>query len=87
MKQILSILAVLLAVMLLSGKSFAQDPTKVDSKHYKVEFENDQMRVLRISYGPHEKSVMHSHPEGVVIFLTDAKGRFTLPDGTTQENS
>jgi hypothetical protein len=26
-----------------------------------VEFENDQVRVLRITYGPHEKSVMHAH--------------------------
>ena len=87
MKQILSILTVLLAVMLLSGNSFAQDAAKVDPKHYKVEFENDQVRVLRITYGPHEKSVMHSHPEGVVVFLSDAKGKFTLPDGTIQENT
>jgi len=87
MKHKLSILTVLLAVMLCSGNSFAQDAAKADAKHYKVEFENDQMRVLRITYGPHEKSVMHSHPEGVVIFLTDAKGKFTLPDGKTQENT
>ena len=87
MKQSLSILTVLLAVILLTGRSFAQDPAKVDPKHYKVEFENDQVRVLRITYGPHEKSVMHSHPEGMVIFLSDAKGKFTLPDGTTQENT
>jgi quercetin dioxygenase-like cupin family protein len=85
MKQSLSILTVLLAVILLTGNSFAQDPAKVDPKHYKVEFENDQVRVLRITYGPHEKSVMHSHPEGLVIFLSDAKGKFTFPDGTTQE--
>ena len=36
----------------------AQDPVKVDPKHYKVELENAQVRVLRIHYGPHEKSVM-----------------------------
>jgi len=87
MKQSLSILTVLLAVILLTGNSIAQDAAKVDPKHYKVEFENDQVRVLRITYGPHEKSVMHSHPEGMVIFLSDAKGKFTLPDGTTQENT
>ena len=85
MKQLLSIFTVLFAVILLSGSSFAQDATKVDPKHYKVEFENDQVRVLRITYGPGEKGVMHSHPEGVVIFLSDGKGMFTLPDGKTQE--
>lgn len=43
--------------------------------------------MLRITYGPGEKSKMHSHPEGMVIFLTDAKGMFTLPDGKTQQNN
>ena len=41
------------------------DPVSVDSKHYKVEFENERVRVLRIKYGPHEKSSMHSHPPSV----------------------
>lgn len=62
----------------------AQDPVKVDSKHYKVEFENDQVRVLRINYGPHEKSVMHEHPDAVAVFLKDGKTQFTMPDGKTQ---
>jgi len=62
------------------------DAAKVDPKHYKVEFENDKVRVLRITYEPGEKSVMHSHPEGVAIFMTDGEGRFTFPDGKTQDN-
>lgn len=61
------------------------DAVAVDPAHYKVEFENDKVRVLRIAYGPKEKSVMHSHPEGVVVFLKDLSSRFTMPDGTTQE--
>ena len=74
------------AVSLACGvPAMAQDPTKVDSKHYKVEFENDQVRVLRINFGPHEKSVMHEHPPNVAVFLTDGHGRFTLPDGKTQD--
>ncbi|HMU43963.1 MAG TPA: hypothetical protein PKA80_11740 [Ignavibacteriaceae bacterium] len=85
MKQFLSIFAALFAVIILSGYSFAQDATKVDSKHYKVEFENDQVRVLRITYGAGEKGVMHSHPEGVIISLTDAKTSFRFPDGTTRD--
>ena len=62
-----------------------QEPVKVDPKHYKVEFENDQVRVLRITYGPHEKSAMHSHPAGVVVFLNDAHAKFTMPDGKTRD--
>ncbi len=64
----------------------AQDAAKVDPKHYTVEFENNQVRVLRIKYGPHEKSVMHSHPAGVLVLLTDANNRFTLADGKTVES-
>ena len=75
-------------VLLLSGSAapaMAQDAVKVDPKHYKVEFENDQVRVVRITYGPHEKSVMHAHPANVAVFLTDGQARFTLPDGKTQD--
>jgi quercetin dioxygenase-like cupin family protein len=61
------------------------DPAKVDSKHYKVEFENQSVRVLRISYGPGEKSVMHSHPDSVAIYLTDGMTRMTTPDGKSQD--
>lgn len=61
--------------------SFSQDASKVDSNHYKVAFENSQMRVLHIAYGPGEKSVMHHHPEGLAIFLTDGNVKFTFPDG------
>jgi quercetin dioxygenase-like cupin family protein len=63
----------------------AQDPVKVDAKHYKVEFENDEVRVLRITYGPGEESVMHEHPGALAVFLNDGKVRFTNADGTKQD--
>lgn len=65
--------------------TMAQDPVKVDPNHYKVEFENAQVRVLRIKVGPHEKSIMHRHPNAVAIFLTDANGRFNFPKGDPQD--
>ena len=60
------------------------DPVKLDPKHYKVIIDNDQVRVLRAKYGPHEKSVMHEHPASVAVFMTDGQSKFTLPDGTSQ---
>jgi quercetin dioxygenase-like cupin family protein len=63
----------------------AQDAVKADPKHYTVEFENDQVRVLRVKYAPGEKSVMHRHPANVAVFLTDGNGKFTLPDGKSEE--
>jgi hypothetical protein len=59
----------------------AQDADKVDPKHYTVISENDQVRILKAHYGAHEKSVMHSHPATVAVFLTDANGQFSFPDG------
>jgi quercetin dioxygenase-like cupin family protein len=72
------------AVHAQSGGSKA-DPVKVDPKHYSVEFENESVRVLRIKYGPGEKSVMHYHPNAVVVYLRDASTRMTTPDGKSQD--
>jgi quercetin dioxygenase-like cupin family protein len=84
MRRVLFVAAVLVLVVSVVP-AMAQDPVKVDPKHYKVEFENDQVRVVRITYGPHEKSVMHEHPANVAVFLTDGQGRFTLRGGKTED--
>jgi hypothetical protein len=60
-------------------------PDPVDPKHHAVEFENDRVRVLRIRYGPGEKSVIHEHPASVAVFLTDSHTRCTYPNGKTVE--
>ncbi len=67
--------------------SMGNDPVEVDSKHYKVEFENEHVRVLRITYGPKEMSEMHAHPNGVGVFLTDGEARFHFEDGTSEDMS
>jgi len=61
------------------------DPVVVDPQHYKVEFENATVRVLRIKYGPKEKSTMHGHPAVVGVMMTDGHIRFTYPDGKTED--
>jgi quercetin dioxygenase-like cupin family protein len=61
----------------------AEDSVAVDPKHYKVEFQNDRVRVLRIKYGPGEKSVMHGHPANVAVFLTPGQAKMTSLDGKT----
>ncbi len=62
-----------------------RDPIAVDPKHYSIELENEKVRVLRIRYGPHEKSQMHGHPALVGVMITDGHIRFTYPDGKTEE--
>ena len=82
MKQALLVFGVALAM---ASSARAQDPVKVDSKHYKIVAENERVRVLKAAYGPGEKSVMHEHPANVVVFLTDADIKFTFPDGKSVE--
>ena len=63
------------------------DAVSADPAHYSVSFENDVARFLRVKYGPGEKSVMHRHLPGCVIFLTDQTFNFTVPDGSTEPAS
>jgi hypothetical protein len=51
------------------------DPVVVDAKHYKVQFENDQVRILRVHYEPHDKGEQHEHIlNRVVLYLNDQPG-------------
>ncbi len=63
----------------------AQDPTKVEPKHYTLAFQNAEVEVVDVHYGPHEKSALHDHPGGVVVVLTSGHLRFTDENGKTRE--
>ncbi len=76
--------AVVLCLLLVPVLS-AQDAVKVDPKHYTVISENAEVRILKIHYGPHEKSIMHSHPDSVAVALNDSTVLFTLPGGKTEK--
>ncbi len=82
-KSLLVISALLIGVT----TAAAQDPTVVDSDHYAVVFENDHVRVLRITYGPGEESVMHEHPGHVAVALTPGTWSMTFPNGESMEIS
>jgi len=70
-----------LAALLSVAPAIAQDPVTVNPHMVKVEFENEQIRVLRVHYTPQERFPMHSHPGYVVILVM---GRVRMPDGTMQ---
>ena len=74
-----------LAAGLTVSAAGAQDATKVEPTHYKLAFENENVQVVDIHYGPREKSVMHSHPGGVVVYITGGHLKFTDQDGKTKE--
>jgi hypothetical protein len=69
-----------------TGKKIASslDPLKIDPKDYKLEFENDQVRVFRNRIGPNGTVPMHEHTlNRVNVFLTDQNVRSTEPNGKT----
>lgn len=59
---------------LLSLASFGQDPTKVGPDAYKLEFENEWVKVTRVHYAPHAKIPAHDHTEtgAAYIYLNDS---------------
>jgi quercetin dioxygenase-like cupin family protein len=63
----------------------AQNPTVAEPKHYMLEFQNERVEVVYIHYGPHEKSGIHDHPNGVVVNLTAGHLRFMDQNGKVQE--
>src|SRR6516225_9835347 len=80
-------LLVMALVCLTAAAAMGQDPVKVDPNHYKVVSENAQVRILRFHYGPHEKSVMHAHPDLVVVYLTDMNVKMTMPDRKSMDQT
>jgi hypothetical protein len=70
------------------------DAVTADPQHYKVVFENPQVRVLRVHYGAHEKGALHEHLlNRVVCYLNDQNGqkagdvRMAGPATHTEENT
>ncbi len=61
------------------------DALKVAPDLYKVLLENNKVRVLELRIKPGRKVEMHSHPSMLVYCLSDAKNRFTFPDGRIQD--
>ena len=73
------------AVLWAASSAAAQDAVTAAPGHHKVVFENDQVRVLRVSIGPGEKTASHQHPAGVVVFLSDYTARVTPAGGKADE--
>lgn len=65
----------------------AQDPLKLSPQIYKLEFENDQVRVMRVKFPAHEAVPEHEHRlNRVVVYLTGQHSKLTTPDGKVEES-
>jgi quercetin dioxygenase-like cupin family protein len=77
MVAMLSRLAVVCGLVVGAGiHTSAQDPAKTLPDAYKVEFENDYVRVIRVHYDAGAKLPDHTHPAGttVYVYLNDSEG-------------
>ena len=61
------------------------DALKIDPNRYRVDFENDRVRIVRLSFGPREKGLMVSHPPRVLVTLTEVAVKLLFSDGRTDE--
>ena len=80
------VIAISMAIAMLPATTLSsEDAVVADPAHYTVEFENDRIRIIRIKYGPGEKSVMHTHGPNAAIFLSEGGVRMHFPDGSSED--
>ena len=59
----------LATALLLVAPALSQDPVKVAPQAYKLDFENDWVKVLRVHYAAKEKIPEHDHPATAAAFV------------------
>lgn len=84
-KERLVVLGAVSALVLGAAAALAQDPMKVQPEKHKVVFEDENVRVLEVTFGPGETLKEHSHPDHVVYFLEGGKTRQTDKAGKVTE--
>ena len=69
-----------------SGASSADAPLAVPDM-YRVDLENEFVRVVRVRYPAHSSGAMHSHPApgALIVPLTDQDARVKGQDGSMRE--
>lgn len=67
-------LSALAIVCLFVTQALAQDPVKALPQAYKLQFENDWVKVTRVHYAPHEKLPPHQHTlsASAYVYLNDS---------------
>jgi hypothetical protein len=62
-----------------------RDAVRVDPKHFRVDFQNEHVRVVRLTMKGSEGSPMHEEPDILAVCLTECNIRLTRPHGKTQD--
>jgi hypothetical protein len=62
-----------------------RDALQVDTLHYRLDFENEKMRVLRLTLKPSETVPMHDDKDALVVCLKECHVRFMSPNGRSED--
>jgi len=85
-KKTLSMTFVLFVAMMLIGRvALAADPTEVAPDMYKLQYENDRVRVLQVIFKPGQSIPEHSHPDHFVYVVEGGNLKITKSDGTVTD--
>ena len=84
MKKLL-ISTVLLFLIACSSNDISLLPEKVSPDVYKVLLENDDIKILEVTFAPGQSDNMHEHYPATVYIVEGGKAQVTLPDGTVNE--
>ena len=81
----LFISTVLLFFISCSSSDISLLPEKVSPDVYKVLLENDDIKILEVTFAPGQSDNMHEHYPATVYIVEGGKAQVTLPDGTVNE--
>jgi hypothetical protein len=83
MKRTASTVFAVVMVGLFALTARAQDPAKTDPAHFKVELENEHVRVLHVTVAPNAKVQVHELNGAVVVPLIDYESKLKRTNGET----
>jgi beta-alanine degradation protein BauB len=61
------------------------DPLKIDPKHYRLDYENEHVRAIRLTLKADEAVPMHDDVDALAVCIQECHLRFTWPNGHIQD--
>ncbi len=62
-----------------------RDPVLVDPQHFRVNLQNERVRVVHLTMNAGEATRMHETPELLAVCIKECHVRLTRPDGKIQD--
>lgn len=62
-----------------------RDPLKMDAQHYRLDYENQHVRAIRLTLKADEAVPMHDDVDALAVCIQECHLRFTAPDGHVQD--